>query len=318
MGVYGTLVDRQIAVVDLSDFDNRKQEIADELWKAATEIGFFQVKNHSIAPEDIDAAFELSKEFFDLPLDAKQKYTRGPKENSGYEFMSQVRPSTGTKDCKESLQITSSKMEGKWPTKELPDFQADAEKFENDCWDLGMKLLSCFALKLGFEEDFFAKAHNPKASEYQSTLRLIHYPEVKEEDLDPKIWRAGAHTDFDCLTLLFQRNGQGGLQVCPGKDYGGHEWTAVTPSDYLITCNIGDMLMRWSDDKLLSNFHRVASPQKGDNLDERYSIAFFCQANTDVTIKGPQGKYDPISAGDYLRERIEANYAQLKKLTAVS
>jgi isopenicillin N synthase-like dioxygenase len=29
-------------------------------------------------------------------------------------------------------------------------------------------------------------------------------------------WRAGAHTDFDCLTLLHQKTGQGGLQVCPG------------------------------------------------------------------------------------------------------
>jgi isopenicillin N synthase-like dioxygenase len=29
---------------------------------------------------------------------------------------------------------------------------------------------------------------------------------------------AGAHTDFDTLTLLFQRVGQGGLEVCPGRE----------------------------------------------------------------------------------------------------
>ena len=37
--------------------------------------------------------------------------------NSGYEFMSQVRPSTGTADQKESLQITAREgaMDGRWP-----------------------------------------------------------------------------------------------------------------------------------------------------------------------------------------------------------
>lgn len=29
---------------------------------------------------------------------------------------------------------------------------------------------------------------------------------------------AGAHTDFDTLTLLFQRQGQAGLEVCPGRE----------------------------------------------------------------------------------------------------
>ncbi len=71
----------------------------------------------------------------------------------------------------------------------------------------------------------------------------------------------GAHTDFDCLTLLFQSAGQGGLQLCPGKEMEGQEWTNIEPADDIITCNIGDMLMRWSDDQLPSNFHRVRNPQ---------------------------------------------------------
>ena len=38
--------------------------------------------------------------------------------NSGYEFMSQVRPSTGTADQKESLQVTAREgaMDGRWPS----------------------------------------------------------------------------------------------------------------------------------------------------------------------------------------------------------
>jgi hypothetical protein len=73
----------------------------------------------------------------------------------------------------------------------------------NANWALGMKVLSCFALKLGFTPDFFTECHDPLSSEYQSTLRLLHYlPMIDAKPEDFTGWRAGAHTDFDCLTLL--------------------------------------------------------------------------------------------------------------------
>ena len=116
-------------------------------------------------------------------------------------------------------------------------------------------------------------------------------------------------TDFDCLTLLFQQDGQGGLQVCPGKEADAQEWTPVEPATGVITCNIGDMLMRWSDDQLPSNFHRVRNPQPHEYQGDRYSIAFFCQANEDVVIRSPGGKYPDITAAEYLKQRISANFS---------
>jgi len=68
------------------------------------------------------------------------------------------------------------------------------------------------------------------------------------------------------------------------------------------------MLMRWSDDRLRSTLHRVRMPRPGEYLGPRQSIAFFCQANADATVVGPAGKYAPISAADYLRQRIAANF----------
>lgn len=171
-----------------------------------------------------------------------------------------------------------------------------------------MDLLSCFAVRLGFDREFFTRAHDPESSTYQSTLRLLHYYAFPEEMLDTAgVWRAGAHTDFDALTLLFQRAGQGGLQVLPGAEADGQAWTPVEPADDVITCNIGDMLMRWSDDLLPSNFHRVRAPRRGEYLGPRYSIAFFAQANTDAMIESPAGKYPAISAGEYLVQRVTAN-----------
>jgi isopenicillin N synthase-like dioxygenase len=48
----------------------------------------------------------------------------------------------------------------------------------------------------------------------------------------------------------------------------------------------------------------------GEYQGARYSLAFFCQANKDVEILGPQAKYPAISAEDYLQQRIQANFAK--------
>ncbi|MBB3675994.1 isopenicillin N synthase family dioxygenase [Modestobacter versicolor] len=303
---------REIRQISLADFATRREQIADELWAAATDIGFFQLVDHGIDVAQVDRAFALAREFFALPEEVKARYPLKKGLNSGWESKSQVRPSTGTPDQKESWQLTRPHMAGLWPSEEeVAGFRQTILDFEARCWRLAMDVLSCFASRLGFDRDFFARAHDPSSPSYQSTLRLIHYfPFPPELVGAPGIWRAGAHTDFDCLTLLFQRAGQGGLQVLPGAEAHGQEWTPVEPSDEAITCNIGDMLMRWSDDLLPSNFHRVKVPGDGDHLGARYSIAFFAQADKDALIESPRGTYEPISAGEYLLQRIQANFAR--------
>ncbi len=303
---------REIRLIDLGDFADRRQEIADELWKAATEIGFFQVYNHGIPQEHVDMAFAMSARFFDLPEDIKAKYPLKSGTNAGWEYKAQVRPSTGTADNKESYQLTQPRMPGLWPSDaEVDQFKGSMLRFEAQCWEVGMKILSCFAMKLGFPLDFFTDRHDPTRPEYQSTLRLLHYlPMLDAKPEDFKQWRAGAHTDFDCLTLLHQRPGHGGLQVCPGKERDKLAWTDVEPKSGVITCNIGDMLMRWSDDELQSTLHRVRMPKPGEPMGSRHSMAFFCQANTDAVIESPKGTYPKITARDYLNQRIAANFAK--------
>ncbi|HWV43190.1 2OG-Fe(II) oxygenase family protein, partial [Pseudorhodoplanes sp.] len=105
--------------------------------------------------------------------------------------------------------------------------------------------------------------------------------------------------------------GQGGLQLCPGKEADEFAWTDVQPEDGVITCNIGDMLKRWSDDKLQSTLHRVRMPYAHEYLGSRYSLPFFCQANRDVIVQGPAKVYPPITASDFLLQRIAANFATM-------
>jgi isopenicillin N synthase-like dioxygenase len=254
----------------------------------------------------------MTERFFALPHETKARYPLGQGTNGGWEYKSQVRPSTGTADQKESYQITLPRMARLWPSgDELPGFKAVMLAFERANWALGMKVLSCFADKLGFKPDFFTECHDPLSGEYQSTLRLLHYlPMADAKPADFTGWRAGAHTDFDCLTLLHQRSGQGGLQLCPGKEHAEFAWTDIEPLPGVVTCNIGDMLMRWSDDQLQSTLHRVRMPRADEYLGPRYSLPFFCQANKDAIIQGPGKSYTPIAAHDYLQQRIAANYAK--------
>ena len=311
MGALGSETSsREIRRIDLRDFVARKTEIADQLWDAAIDVGFFQIEHHGIDIAEVRNAFAMTERFFALPDAVKGRYPLKKALNVGWESKAQVRPSTGTPDQKESYQITRPHMAGLWPSvEELEGFQATMLDFEAKCWTVGMQVLSCFAYKLGFDDEFFTRAHEPTRASYQSTLRLLHYYAIPAEYQDKLgLWRAGAHTDFDCLTLLFQRPGQGGLQVCPGKEMDAQEWTFIEPDEKVITCNIGDMLMRWSDDVLPSNFHRVKNPVAGEYMGARYSLAFFCQANKDAVISSPGGKFPDILAGDYLQQRIAANF----------
>ena len=311
MGAMGSLnTTREIRRIDLSDFEARKVEIADQLWEAAIDVGFFQLVNHGIDLGEIRGAFDMAERFFALPESVKRQYPLKKALNAGWESRAQVRPSTGTPDQKESYQITRPHMGDLFPSdQELPGFVEKMLGFERQSWEIAMRVLSCFAYKLGFDEEFFTRAHDQGKPSYQSTLRLLHYyaiPADVQDKLD--LWRAGAHTDFDCLTLLYQRQGQGGLEVCPGKEMDAQEWTPIPPDGDAITCNIGDMLMRWSDDQLPSNFHRVKNPLPGEYMGPRYSIAFFAQANRDAIIESPGKTHPPITAGDFLNQRVAANF----------
>src|SRR4051812_46799957 len=101
IGGVGRTKERSVPRIGLSRFEARKAEIADQLWQASTEIGFFQLINHGIPQEQVDEAFDMTAKFFDLPHDIKGKMPLGKGTNAGWEYKAQVRPSTGTADNKE-------------------------------------------------------------------------------------------------------------------------------------------------------------------------------------------------------------------------
>jgi len=82
------------------------------------------------------------------------------------------------------------------------------------------------------------------------------------------------------------------------------EWIDVETDPDNFVVNIGDLLMRWTNDRWVSNMHRVVNPPATVAARaKRLSIAFFHQPNYDALIEciAPprQAKYPPVVSGEY-------------------
>ncbi|KAJ5682136.1 Oxoglutarate/iron-dependent dioxygenase [Penicillium maclennaniae] len=139
-------------------------------------------------------------------------------------------------------------------------------------------------------------------------MRLLHYFALPEE-ADGKVYhRAGAHADWDFLTLLFQKEGQSGLEICPGREvvteFGiGDEWTKVE-------AKTGEIVY----DRFKSTFHRVKAPcENGDYFGGRYSIAYFNQPCKDSLIQGPLKKYPMVTGAQFTESAMKRNFAALQE-----
>lgn len=317
--------DRSIPKISLHDFSSRIDEITAQLIHAAETDGFFGLVDHGISLPEIENMFATSESFFSLPDETKATvpFTH---LNSGWEKNAQIRPSTGQPDRKESYQMQfGSNMDGCWlPESTIPGFKDTSLEFMRKAQAVSEKLMVCFARGLGFEDDYFIKAHDISRKESQTVLRLLHYFEVDKTVPVPEgYYRAGAHVDWDFVTLLFQRAGQSGLEICPGREVStgfgiGDLWTKVEPAPGEIVCNIGDLLMSWSDDRFKSTFHRVKTPMdvEKDYFGPRYSMAFFNQPCTDAVIQGPGKKYPAVTGKEFTQAAMNRNFAALKEKKA--
>jgi isopenicillin N synthase-like dioxygenase len=312
-----------LPIIDLGSsgegYDASLTRIAEEVGAACREIGFFYVVNHGVAPELIAKAFARSRDFFALPVAEKRKLaieTIGG--NRGYSGLlhEALDPARGP-DMKEAFNIglelaadDPELLAGKpfrslnaWPR--APGFRETLLSYYEACAGLGAQLHRAFATDLGLGRDFFGdKFDRPMA-----TLRLLHYP-APSLGSEPRTG-AGAHTDYGNLTLL-ATDDVGGLEV---RTRAG-QWieAPVVPGAFIV--NIGDCLMRWTNDVYVSTPHRVVN-RSGR---ERYSIAFFFDPNPEALVEaipscvptGARPLYQPIAAADHLTARLSASTAFLK------
>jgi isopenicillin N synthase-like dioxygenase len=309
MGIH----DVEIPNINLAALDDHA--LAGEIGAAARGIGFFTIVGHGVPNNVIEGMFSAAKAFFQKPAAEKQALSiHHSPHNRGYVglFEEALDPAKGA-DFKEAfnigLDLPSDHPEvlaGKpfrgvnlWPAGAA--FREIALAYFNAVWRLGVRMHRPIALDLGLRPDWFETSLDAPLA----TLRLLRYPPAAPGSATSG---AGEHTDYGNITILMTDDA-GGLEV---KTRDGR-WIAVphVPGAFII--NIGDCLMRWTNDVYASTPHRVThrSPR------ERLSLAFFLDPNPDAVIaalptcisKDNPAHYPAITGAAYLKERLDATYA---------
>ncbi|MEM6711143.1 MAG: 2-oxoglutarate and iron-dependent oxygenase domain-containing protein [Pseudomonadota bacterium] len=305
-----------IPVLDYATFAGDTKQAFIEAWGAAARgPGFMVVTNHGIGASVIDAVFDRADAFFALSLDEKRKVSIDlSPHNRGYAGTGSesLDEKSGQMDQKEAynmgldlaaddprvLRGDPYRGPNMWP--DVPGFETALQTYFDAVTALGQNMHRAIALDLGLDEHFFTGHFD----ESMSTLRVLRYPPAV--NASPGEIGAGAHTDYGSITLLMT-DGTPGLQVKPRDS---EHWIDVPHVDNAFVVNIGDLLMRWTNDTYVSNPHRVQRPTK-----ERRSIAYFMDPNPDSlveklpTIEG-EAHYRPILAHEYLTYRLTATYSQ--------
>ena len=304
-----------IPSVDLADFLSgdpvRKNDFVQKLGKAYEEVGFVAVKNHGVPDELIGDLYRYVQEFFSLPLDKKRGYEIPELAGQrGYtSFGKEHAKGSDAPDLKEFFQYgqvpRDNYKEEEYPDNVRVNEVAPFNKTFDDAYRAfeksGTALLQAIALYLGLEEHYFDKyVHNGN-----SILRAIHYPPITSE---PKsAIRAEQHEDINLITLLVGASADG-LEILTKQG----EWVPVTSLPEQIVVNVGDMLQRFTNNKLRSTTHRVVNPKRELWHTSRFSIPFFLHPRSSMSLRcldecidaeHPKA-YEDATAGEYLDERL--------------
>ena len=144
-----------------------------------------------------------------------------------------------------------------------------------------------------------------RVNQGNSILRMIHYPKLKNNSSG---LRAEAHEDINLITLLIGTE-QEGLEVLNKEK----KWIPIRSESDQLVINVGDMLERLTNKKLMSTIHRVVNPSDKKLNTSRYSIPFFLHPvgtmklnvlDSCIDDENPK-KYDDIIAHDYMIQRLK-------------
>ena len=257
----------EIPVFDLASFGTDYARLGAALGRAARDTGFFCVTHHGIDTALIAQVFAQSTRFFSQNSTDKSALSiKHTGNNRGYVALGEERlDSAKPGDIKEAFNIgwdlpsdhpevvAGKPLRGAnvWPVAEsLPDFRATMLAYFDACHHLGMQLHRALAHDLDVAENFF----DNKLDQPLATLRLLHYP-PRPDHFEPGQIGAGEHTDYGNVTLL-ATDDAGGLEVRTGDG----QWMAPPNIPGALICNIGDCLMRWTNEVYVSTPHRVVNP----------------------------------------------------------
>ncbi|KAK2190881.1 hypothetical protein NP493_65g01006 [Ridgeia piscesae] len=132
-------------------------------------------------------------------------------------------------DLKEAFNICNdTQMEQLWPDDEVPGLRSAGQQFSQQCWTLAQRILLLMGHGLRLDDpSYFSRLHAKSSANNSTTLRCLFYPPLNHDSV-----------------------AQSRRSVCP-----------ATPVSGTVLVNIGDVMARWTADKLISTKHRVVIPE---------------------------------------------------------
>ncbi len=291
--------------------------VAQGMLAASESVGFFYIGNHGVPRSLLDAVVAESLEFFARPQDQKLTVRVSP-HHRGFIPIGEAKMYKGARvDLKESfvwgLDIAPDDPDfasggtllapNQWPEFQ-PAMRAAFNRYFDACHAVAWRLMRAFATALAIDEDYFVRRIDRPISRGSA----VYYPPQPAE-LEQDQFGVAPHTDYGCLTLVYQAN-VGGLEVY-SRD---REWVLAHPIEDTFVVNVGDLLARWTNDRFRSTPHRVVNRSGA----ERLSLAMFVDPDHDTLIEpvcrnGQPARYPPVACGEYVRGRFDKSFAYRQK-----
>ncbi|KAM6594811.1 hypothetical protein CsatA_002514 [Cannabis sativa] len=263
--------------IDLSKLDGPdREEVAEEIFRAAESVGFFQVVNHGVSLELLESLKKAAFRFFEQEAEKKAVFLKGvspsPHVKYGTSFVPEKEVALEWKDYVSMVYTNDEDALAYWPQycKEV------SLEYLKTSINMVKKILEVLITKLGVPIE-----ESSEIIEAMIGLKMVnmnYYPACPNPELTVGV---GRHSDMGALTVLLQ-DGIGGLYVKIEGEEG--QWMEIPPISGALVINVGDTLQIMSNGRYKSAEHRVRTTSK----ESRVSVPIF-------TIPKPNQKIGPLA-----------------------
>ncbi|KIV95369.1 hypothetical protein PV10_03034 [Exophiala mesophila] len=268
----------ELVTLDLEDYDRPggKERLAKQLEHAVHHVGFFYVKNYGLSPDQVQQQFTIAKNFFQLPVQEKEKYEVNYAAADYNGWRRPVGPGTAfSKVEMYNIPKFTQDFVGKYDHPDLikahiDDIEVFSRALHNN---VVLPLLRLFAIVLKLpDEEHLVKQHTYEEKSEDHFRYMIYHSKTEQEWAAGEYGKKTGHTDLGTVTLLF-RQPVAGLQIL-GED---GNWTWVSPQPGTITVNLADTISHLTGGWLKSSVHRVVAPPEDQREYDRTGLLYFAR-----------------------------------------
>ncbi|XP_051142848.1 flavanone 3-dioxygenase 3-like [Andrographis paniculata] len=280
----------EVSKVPLIDFKGmchpvRRTVIVEEIVRACTSNGFFQVINHGVPQGTLDGALSVAASFFELPYNDKAKFMSSDVHNP-VRFGTTLGIDRRVPFRRVFLKHYAHPLRdwvGLWP--DTPsDYREKMGEYVVEVQKLARTIMAALTEGLGLGGSYLST----ELDDGMQVMAINCYPPCPQPALG-----LPPHSDYSCLTIVLQDSS--GLQILDSSDM---SWKTVPMIPGALQVNVGDHLEVVSNGRYKSVAHKVTI-----NSDDspRLSLASLHSLGMDVKVEAARELVDAENPEKYRR-----------------